>query len=648
MDASPSRRAVGVLLVGLVGTGLIIGLFVVDPGEATPEPVDFEDTVPVGLTLEDEFRLEEEYSHLQFPQVQVFYSQYPYPVGYYGVEQFVTDRRLPGHDRQFGHSMGVYVTVFDHGHLTSTPEGYPEFSGQTRWVPAEEAIYLVGSELRTTSGPTAIPFTDEDRAAEASAEFGGELRSWNAVLAMEFDRTDADAVRERTVEQQQVADQRVEERMNRSYENGTTRVGEDAATIQEAVNRTPANGTVEIPGGTYPESVTIDRPIHLRGEAGAQLDGGGNGTVINVTAPNVTIEGLTIAGVGDRRPVDLGWDDHDHGEEDAGDWDEGIEEVYARGDAGLTADGAPNLLIDRVSITTPASGVILRESPDFLIRESRIDGHPDPFEGHMGIVAMRSTGIVEETTIVQGRDAIYTHRADGIVLRNNTVTDNRIGLHLMHTSNALLADNRIARQDSTGIFVMTGPEANSLVGNTISQTSTGIDIGGSDSYLADNRLFDNRYGVQLYADSTLIERNVIVANEIGIASQSLLPTNRVESNDFVDNGNHVGAGDGPLRIWTHDNRGNYWEGAIGTVQNGTIDRAYTATSAVDGALHRVDGTRTLAHAPGVQALAGVATAIAGMQDGEILDLSPRCDPVHSDWLAEDGYDDLDPHCPGES
>ena len=39
--------------------------------------------------------------------------------------------------------------------------------------------------------------------------------------------------------------------------------------------------------GVHAGPVTVDRPRTLRGEAGAVLDGGNEGSVVNVTAPSV-------------------------------------------------------------------------------------------------------------------------------------------------------------------------------------------------------------------------------------------------------------------------------------------------------------------------------------------------------------------------
>ena len=46
--------------------------------------------------------------------------------------------------------------------------------------------------------------------------------------------------------------------------------------------------------GEYNGAIRIDRPLALTGQPGAVLDGGGDGNVVTVTAPDVTVRGVTV------------------------------------------------------------------------------------------------------------------------------------------------------------------------------------------------------------------------------------------------------------------------------------------------------------------------------------------------------------------
>jgi nitrous oxidase accessory protein NosD len=66
-------------------------------------------------------------------------------------------------------------------------------------------------------------------------------------------------------------------------------------TILEAVNAADYGDTIEVAAGTYAETdtIVIDKPLTLRGAAGAVIDGGAQYT-ISVVSPGVTLEGLTF------------------------------------------------------------------------------------------------------------------------------------------------------------------------------------------------------------------------------------------------------------------------------------------------------------------------------------------------------------------
>ena len=636
-----------VLLVALVAAvGAVGGLFAVDFGSADPDPVEFDETVAVGLTLDDELRLEAETENVELPRVQVFYSQYPYVVGYYGVEQFLAARENPAHGQRFGHAISVYVTAYDDS-VGLTGQGYPSTPREPAWTDAAEAHYVVDSGAATPAGETVVPFADRAAAEEFAGDHGGTVHSWAEVPEAATAVDGAAAVRERVDERHRVADDLLaasEASLDRPV---SVVVGEDEPTIAAAIDAAPPETTVLLPAGEYDEEFEIDKPVTIRGAGDVRISGNGNDTVVNVTAASVAIDGVAISGVGRETPGAAATQGHDHDHGTASEdeeWDADIQDDYATGDAAIAADDAAGLLIRDVRINTQASGVILRDSPDIVVDNVTVDGYPDYLDAHMGVVAMRSPGVVQNSTFVEGLDGVYTHRADGIVVRNNTMRDSRMGVHMMHTSGALLADNEISDQISTGIFVMTGPERNGLVGNEVTDSPTGIDVGGTDTYVAGNRLLRNDLGLQLDTHSSIVEGNLLADNRFGVGTRSMLPTNTVTGNDFVGNGRHVSVSTGPVRIWTEDGRGNYWEGAVGIADGETLDRQYSPTAPVDRRLHRTDGTPTLAQAPALGLLSSFEESLAGTREGEIVDTAPLCEPVHRDWLESNGWDGLEPTC----
>lgn len=634
-------RTTWLLAAAVVVLG-VVGLFIVDVGSTSPDPVDFDRTVSMGLAFDDEIGLED---GVELPRVQVFYSQYQYVTGYYGVERFVEGQREPTHVQRFGYPLAIYVTDYGGADLELTEDGHPNPGGATGWVDAGEAAYVVGSEARVPAGETVVPFGDRADAEAFTEEYGGVVLSWDEVLETEFDVDDASTVRERVEDQHRSADELVAGSRELLDRPETAVVGEDADTIQEAIDAAGANETVVVPGGTYEESVVIDRPLTLRGDGDVTIDGGGTGSVVTLEAERAAVVGIELVGVGEETGDELAVDHHPDDDVDEEQWEAELEGAYGQGDAGVLASDAEGVLIEDVTIETPANGVLLRYSPDAVVRNVTVYGTENWRDGYMGVVAIHSPGVIEGSTFVDGRDAVYTHRADGIAIRGNYMEGGRMGVHFMHTSDALVAENHVRDQDNVGIYVMTGPERNAIVENEVVANPSGIRAEGSDTYVARNVIVGNQLGLRAEATNSIYEDNVVAGNIEGMQARSMLPTNRIVGNDFVDNVDHASGGPfAPLRVFTHDGRGNFWDGAIGATDGVVLERSYSPTHPVDQRLPDVDGTPTLARAPVIDAVATFEGTVPGMRDGEIVDTAPLCEPTNADWFEAVDWELEERHC----
>ncbi|MDG5821122.1 NosD domain-containing protein [Natronococcus sp. A-GB7] len=619
-----------------MGALAAMGIFIIDVEPTAPKPAPFDDTVSMGLAPDDEYGLEE---GVELPKAQVFYSQYEYVVGYYGVERFVETQRQEAHTQRFGYPQTVYVTDYSSVDLELAEEGHPIPNTTPSWVDGEDAWYVHGSDARTPSGETPIPFSERDDATTFADTHGGTVLTWDELLEERFETDDASVVRDRVDGQHQEADEHVESARSLRERPVSTVVGDDTETIQEAIEQAPANTTVVVPEGEYEEKLEIDRPVTLRGDGDVTVRGDGTGSVITTTAERTAVVGLTVTGSGSQGSQRDGDAELPGTENETGEWDERFERNYAGGDAGIAVHTANQSLIEDVTVDSSVTGILLRRSGESVVRNVTVHSPADWEDGHAGILMFRTPGVVEQTTVYDGRDAVYSHNSHGIVVRDNELEGNRLGIHLMHTSDALLGNNQLREQSNTGIFVMTGPERNAIVDNDIRDTEQALSPGGSDSYVAGNVLADSEIGLRVSATNSIYERNVIAGNEIGADINQLLPTNQVLENDFVENERHATASSGPLRVWTVNGTGNYWQGAVGSDDGRTIDRSYSPTDPVDQRLHRVDGTPTLAQAPALEALAGLEGSVPGMRTGSIVDLAPTCDPNNPDLLEQTEWED---------
>ncbi|MFB6352454.1 MAG: NosD domain-containing protein [Halobacteriales archaeon] len=612
MRTNATHAAAAVFLVVLA----MSGAFVVDVAAQRPSPVPFDDTVRTGLT--GATTMQARAAGHAVPKAEVFYSQFRYAIGYYGVASLVDALGRPGHARQFGRPLAVYVTALDGAELTA--EGFLTAPGGEAWVPAEAAVFVVDSRARTPGGPAVVPFADRAAARAFAERYGGEVHGWAAVRGMAFgtERTTRASFRAAREARTRWADRAVRDARALLARPVSVVVGEDAPTLAAAVAAAPPNTTVVVPPGTYAANLTVDKPVTVRG-AGRQthLRGDGNGSVVRVRAPRVAIADLRISGVGTTKSPESV-----PANESA--WDYSVQLGYGYGDAGVVLDHANGSLVHDIAVETPTNGVLVRWSDRAVVDGVTVNGTAAWADGFMGVMDFASRIVVQDSTFRGGRDGVYTHRAHGTVVRDNRMTGMRFGVHEMYTSDALVANNT-ARETNTGLIVMTRPSGNLLVDDDVRDSRAGIYVAGSASYVAGNVVVANGIGLYLSSRRSLVERNRVAANDVGLRAASLVPTNRVVANDVVDNRRPALAILGPLRVWP----GNFWAGAPGRDRDGDgrLDRPFHPTGPVDRRVGRVPGAATLARSPAVTAIRELQGLVPGLSGTGVVDPEPLARPA---------------------
>ena len=620
-------------------------------------PVDFADTVDMGGTGVDARRADDE--GFVLPRVEVFYSGYRYVVGYVGIETAVSELGDASAQRQFGDPLAVYVSDFSTIEPNLTSEGFvaPERGRAVGWTPADTAFYVVGSEAAIPSGPVTVAFSDREDAERFAASHGGEVVDWEALQSRIGDPLPArlegfeasidarhgwanDTVgaaeerQERPVSVVVGADPASLSERVPTDDSAPVEVPADAAsepTVPAALDAAPLNTTVYVPPGTYEvDRLVMNRSITLAG-AGSDtvLRGDGNRSVVYVRADGAAVSDLRVDGVGDvgSRGRDL--------RNDSGDWDTTVQLAYGYGDAGIVLDGAAGSSVRDVAIDTPASGVIVRESPGSVMRNLTVRGAETAREGFMGVVLIGAPSVVQDSTFTGGRDGVYTHRADGSVVRDNDAEPGRYGVHEMYTSESLVANNTV-RDAQAGVIVMTRPTGNAVVGNDVRGSTYGVVPAGSDSYYARNVVVDNEYGLQVAGDRNAFVDNVALENEVGARANDILPSNWVLRNDFLRNDRAVESRIGPLRTWSHGGVGNHW-GALPIADgddDGVYDRPYRPTGTVDSRIGTVSGATALAQSPAVATLRRVQDAVSGLRQSGVVDTDARTEPFHPEVIDD--------------
>lgn len=327
----------------------------------------------------------------------------------------------------------------------------------------------------------------------------------------------------------------------------------------------PDGALVTVPAGLYRGPLVIARPVHLRGEPGAHLQGDGATHTVSVQAPDVTIEGFEISGSG----LDL-----------------------TRDHAAIHITGARAAILHN-RIHHSLHGVYVRQADGARIEGNIILGTEtklepvDPFasagrpsEGELCEVDLnqnqRGNGIhiwnsshhlVTRNVIRQTRDGVYFSFVDRTEVRDNDIERVRYGLHYMYSDDNHFEGN-VFRDNAAGAAIMSSKNIvlrrNQFLANR-SHRAYGILLQTVDgTTLEENRIVGNTIGVFFESGhGNRVIGNTIAHNHIGIHASDSSDGNQFTGNDLVGNLHTVETTGGNLTsVWAVGGRGNHWSGAV--------------------------------------------------------------------------------------
>lgn len=374
-----------------------------------------------------------------------------------------------------------------------------------------------------------------------------------------------------------------------------------------AVSEAKAGDVLRLAPGHYSGGIVINRQIKLVGETGAVVDGAGRGTVITVTAKDVTVSGLHVIGSGS----------------DASTLDSGIK-LLKGADRAIVED---NVLDDNLV------GVDVHGAKDALVRRNVITGrrHHRMNERGNGIYVWNSPGLVVVGNDVRyGRDGIFVNTSTNNIFRNNRFRDLRFAVHYMYANESEVSGN-LSIGNHLGYAIM---------------YSKKVRISGN---LSDG---DRDHGIMLnYTNKSVVEGNLVRgakkctfvynANRnsfrgnhyegcgIGVHFTAGSERNEIVENAFVSNQVQVKYVGSRWIEWSREGRGNYWsENAAYDVNgDGIGDAPHRPNDVMDHILWRQPAAKLLLGSPAIQLVRWSQRAFPALMPGGITDSYPLMRPT---------------------
>ena len=390
--------------------------------------------------------------------------------------------------------------------------------------------------------------------------------------------------------------------MASAAEPRTLRVGVAAASIAATVAIAREGDTVVVPLGVWREHVVVDRRIVLRGEPGAEIDGGGRGTVLSVSAAGAVVEDLGVRGSG----TDLSRD-------------------FACVLLGNQATGAT---LRRLAVRHCAFGIYIDRTSGARVLDSEVIGSRE------GPRSSRGNGIhlfdasrleIRGNRISGGRDGIYVTATEDSLIAQNVVEHSRYCVHYMFSYRNRLLDNRCSH-NAEGYALMGSNHI--TVRRNVASDNTGRGMlfrDAQDCVIVGNRLERNGEGLFFYSSTeNLVSGNIVRNNRVGARVWAGSVRNTVHGNQFEGNQTHVfyvGAQD--LR-WGKGRAGNFWSDYLGWDQDGdgVGDRPYRINSFQTGLIARFPAAALLMRSPAMELLSLFEARMPLLRTPTIVDPYP--------------------------
>ncbi|MDD3055180.1 MAG: nitrous oxide reductase family maturation protein NosD [Aliarcobacter sp.] len=326
----------------------------------------------------------------------------------------------------------------------------------------------------------------------------------------------------------------------------------NANILQDAIDNAKEGSILKVPKGIYKGSIKINKPISIIGkEEGVIIDGLGEGTVIEINSPYVTIKNLTIIGSGER---------HD------------------KLDAAIKISNSKQSEISDNIIKDCLFGIDVSMTNNSIISNNYITSK-DLDLGLRGDglrLWYSNDNIVSKNKLINSRDMIvwYSH---GNEISENYGENNRYSLHFMYAGKNYVKNNTY-KFNSVGIFFMYSKDTlatGNIIKSSLGATGMGIGLKDVSNFtLKDNTVIYCAQGI--YIDHSpfepdtknWIENNKILYNAEALHFHSLSENNVIKGNNILGNIEDVINDSRGSKTDKNEIVNNYWDNYEGFDKNG--------------------------------------------------------------------------------
>lgn len=369
----------------------------------------------------------------------------------------------------------------------------------------------------------------------------------------------------------------------------------------------PGDALILAPG-RYDGPVVIAKPLTLDGRGQAALDGGGDGSVVTVTAPDVTVTGLEISGSGSS---------HDA-------IDSGVK---------LTRQATGARIVGN-RIQGNLYGVDIHGARDSVVQDNTIIGRRDHRMNDRGngVYVWNAPGArVEGNRVRYGRDGIFSNASRDNVFRGNLFRDLRFAVHYMYTNHSEVSDN-VSIGNHLGYALMFSNRITVRNNLSLGDRGHGLMLNYANNADVVGNLV--RGGAEkctfIYnAHKNLIANNRFEGCDIGVHFTAGSERNAITGNAFIGNRTQVKYVGTRHVEWSLEGRGNFWSDhpSFDLDGNGIADSPFRPNDLMDHILWSQPAARMLTGSPVVQLIRWSQSSFPATLPGGVIDSHPLVQPV---------------------